>query len=104
MTLSPQVTGIDVDVACITIFLVCVFYTSLGGMKAVVWTDVFQVNFCILLLILHLPANLHVLLHRHHPLPSHDQGRGSCSGGGSQLTGTTPSLGIVNHSPQVSSK
>ena len=35
--------GIDVDIACITIFLVCAFYTSVGGIKAVIWTDVFQV-------------------------------------------------------------
>ena len=40
-----QVTGIDVDIACITIFIVCVFYTSMGGFKAVIWTDVFQVQF-----------------------------------------------------------
>ena len=39
-----QVTGIDVDIACITIFIVCVFYTSMGGFKAVIWTDVFQVQ------------------------------------------------------------
>jgi len=40
-----QVTGINVDITCATIFLVCVFYTSLGGIKAVIWTDVFQLSF-----------------------------------------------------------
>ena len=28
--------------------MVCVFYTSVGGMKAVVWTDVFQLFFMFL--------------------------------------------------------
>ena len=30
-----QVTGIDINVACVTIFVVCVFYTTAGGFKAV---------------------------------------------------------------------
>ena len=38
-----QVTGFQVDIACLVIFLVCIFYTSVGGMKAVMWTDTFQV-------------------------------------------------------------
>jgi Na+/proline symporter len=33
-----------VDIACLVIFLVCIFYTSVGGMKAVMWTDTFQVR------------------------------------------------------------
>jgi len=37
-----QVTGIDVDVACVIIFIVCIFYTAAGGIKAVMWTDTFQ--------------------------------------------------------------
>jgi len=37
-----QVTGMDVDFACGIIFLVCIFYTSIGGIKAVMWTDSFQ--------------------------------------------------------------
>ena len=43
-----QVTGFlnginnDVEIACFIIFLVCVFYSSIGGMKAVIWTDTFQ--------------------------------------------------------------
>ncbi len=32
------------DIACLVIFLVCIFYTSVGGMKAVMWTDTFQVR------------------------------------------------------------
>ena len=30
-----QVTGIDINAACVTIFIVCVFYTTAGGFKAV---------------------------------------------------------------------
>ena len=43
-----QVTGFldgvdgDVEIACALIFAVCIFYTCLGGIKAVIWTDVFQ--------------------------------------------------------------
>jgi len=43
-----QVTGIDINVACVTIFVVCVFYTTAGGFKAVIWTDVFQLFFMFL--------------------------------------------------------
>jgi len=43
-----QVTGVNLDLACVTIFVVCVFYTTAGGMKAVVWTDVFQLVFMFL--------------------------------------------------------
>lgn len=38
-----QVTGISVWTSVLSIGIVCTFYTSFGGMKAVVWTDVFQV-------------------------------------------------------------
>ncbi|XP_077515823.1 sodium-coupled monocarboxylate transporter 1-like [Amblyomma americanum] len=38
-----QVTGISVWTSVLSIGIVCTFYTSLGGMKAVIWTDVFQV-------------------------------------------------------------
>merc|ERR1719480_12572 len=37
-----QVTGFDLDIACFVIFAVCIFYTAIGGIKAVMWTDVFQ--------------------------------------------------------------
>ena len=40
-----QITGLDVDSACIALFIICVFYTSVGGIKAVIWTDVFQLVF-----------------------------------------------------------
>ena len=46
-----QVTGFlggvdhDVEIACAVIILVCMFYTAIGGIKAVMWTDTFQV-FC----------------------------------------------------------
>uniref|UniRef100_A0A8C6P2X8 Sodium-dependent multivitamin transporter n=1 Tax=Nothobranchius furzeri TaxID=105023 RepID=A0A8C6P2X8_NOTFU len=36
------VTGIDLWGAVLTMGLVCTLYTALGGLKAVIWTDVFQ--------------------------------------------------------------
>ncbi|KAK4008520.1 Uncharacterized protein APZ42_013873 [Daphnia magna] len=38
-----QVTGIHVYISVTAIFVVCVFYTVVGGMKAVMWTDTVQV-------------------------------------------------------------
>ncbi|CAF4168211.1 unnamed protein product, partial [Adineta steineri] len=37
-----QVTGLDVWVAIISCGVICAFYSSIGGMKAVIWTDVVQ--------------------------------------------------------------
>ncbi|XP_059470404.1 sodium-coupled monocarboxylate transporter 2-like [Neocloeon triangulifer] len=37
-----QVTGFNVIAAAALIFTVCVIYSSLGGIKAVVWSDTFQ--------------------------------------------------------------
>ncbi|GFS86674.1 sodium-coupled monocarboxylate transporter 2 [Nephila pilipes] len=37
-----QVTGLHLWVCILSIGLVCTFYTTIGGIKAVVWTDVFQ--------------------------------------------------------------
>jgi len=37
-----QVTGFNLDIACAVIFVVCIFYTAIGGIKAVMWTDTFQ--------------------------------------------------------------
>ncbi|CAH2102774.1 unnamed protein product [Euphydryas editha] len=37
-----QVTGVNIHVVSPIVCLVCIFYTSLGGLKAVVWTDVIQ--------------------------------------------------------------
>uniref|UniRef100_A0A8C6TUW5 Solute carrier family 5 member 8 n=1 Tax=Neogobius melanostomus TaxID=47308 RepID=A0A8C6TUW5_9GOBI len=39
-----QVTGIDLWGAIVSTGLVCTFYCTMGGLKAVVWTDVFQVG------------------------------------------------------------
>jgi len=36
------VAGIPLTVSILATGVVCVFYTSLGGLRAVVWTDVFQ--------------------------------------------------------------
>ncbi|CAL8318762.1 unnamed protein product [Lota lota] len=38
-----QVTGMDLWGAVISTGIVCTFYCTMGGLKAVVWTDVFQV-------------------------------------------------------------
>ena len=37
-----QVAGLDINIAIIVVGCVCIFYTALGGMKAVIWTDVWQ--------------------------------------------------------------
>lgn len=37
-----QVTGIGVHTITPIVCIICVFYTSMGGLKAVVWTDVVQ--------------------------------------------------------------
>ncbi|XP_069191851.1 sodium-coupled monocarboxylate transporter 1 isoform X2 [Procambarus clarkii] len=37
-----QVTGFDVYISVSLICFVCIFYTTLGGMKAVLWTDALQ--------------------------------------------------------------
>ncbi|XP_061922483.1 sodium-coupled monocarboxylate transporter 1-like [Entelurus aequoreus] len=39
-----QVTGMDLWSAVISTGVVCTFYCTLGGLKAVVWTDVFQLG------------------------------------------------------------
>ncbi|XP_008582870.1 PREDICTED: sodium-dependent multivitamin transporter isoform X2 [Galeopterus variegatus] len=36
------VTGFDLWLSVLTLGLVCTIYTALGGLKAVIWTDVFQ--------------------------------------------------------------
>ncbi|NXC22413.1 SC5A6 protein, partial [Corythaeola cristata] len=42
MPLLLPVTGFDLWSAVLTMGLVCTLYTTLGGLKAVIWTDVFQ--------------------------------------------------------------
>jgi len=37
-----QITGFHLDAACLVIFIVCILYTTIGGIKAVMWTDTFQ--------------------------------------------------------------
>ena len=43
-----QVTGFlngidyDIELTCAIIFIACMFYTCIGGIKAVIWTDTFQ--------------------------------------------------------------
>ncbi|XP_007943656.1 sodium/iodide cotransporter [Orycteropus afer afer] len=38
-----QVTGLDIWASLLSTGAICTLYTTVGGMKAVVWTDVFQV-------------------------------------------------------------
>ncbi|XP_058148801.1 LOW QUALITY PROTEIN: sodium/iodide cotransporter [Dasypus novemcinctus] len=38
-----QVTGLDIWASLLSTGAICTFYTAVGGMRAVVWTDVFQV-------------------------------------------------------------
>ncbi|CAL4117051.1 unnamed protein product, partial [Meganyctiphanes norvegica] len=37
-----QVTGLDAILSCALICFVCIFYTTIGGIKAVLWTDTVQ--------------------------------------------------------------
>lgn len=39
------VTGINLAGSIIAVGIVCTFYTTIGGITAVVWTDVFQVSY-----------------------------------------------------------
>nr|XP_029718737.1 sodium-coupled monocarboxylate transporter 1-like [Aedes albopictus]XP_029718738.1 sodium-coupled monocarboxylate transporter 1-like [Aedes albopictus]XP_029718739.1 sodium-coupled monocarboxylate transporter 1-like [Aedes albopictus] len=39
-----QVSGVNIHVITPIVCLVCIFYTSVGGLKAVVWTDVIQTS------------------------------------------------------------
>ena len=43
-----QVTGIEENLSILITFLVCIAYTAMGGIKAVIWTTVFQA-FCMLI-------------------------------------------------------
>ena len=44
-----QVTGLNINLSIVLTFSVCIFYTSIGGIKAVIWTNVFQVFLSIFL-------------------------------------------------------
>lgn len=48
------VTGINVHMITPIVCIVCIFYTCVGGLKAVVWTDVVQLvmMFCAILLVM----------------------------------------------------
>jgi len=57
------VTGIDVEACILVMGVLCIFYTALGGIEAVIWTDVIQVIvliggavFCLLLMACHIPG------------------------------------------------
>ncbi|XP_031769051.2 sodium-coupled monocarboxylate transporter 1-like [Galleria mellonella] len=49
-----QVTGVNIHIVTPIVCFVCIFYTSLGGLKAVVWTDVIQtfVMICAMILVI----------------------------------------------------
>ncbi|XP_076361247.1 sodium-coupled monocarboxylate transporter 2-like [Tachypleus tridentatus] len=46
-----QVTGINIWVCILSTGAVCIFYTTVGGIKAVVWTDFFQVTLMVVSLL-----------------------------------------------------
>uniref|UniRef100_A0A182XVS5 Sodium-coupled monocarboxylate transporter 1 n=1 Tax=Anopheles stephensi TaxID=30069 RepID=A0A182XVS5_ANOST len=46
-----QVTGLSIRVVTPIVCMICVFYTSIGGLKAVVWTDVIQSGVTLLALL-----------------------------------------------------
>ncbi|CAF0946836.1 unnamed protein product [Rotaria sordida] len=37
-----QTTGLNIWVSVVSIGVICTFYSSVGGLKAVIWTDVLQ--------------------------------------------------------------
>ena len=37
-----QCAGMDLNVSILVVGLTCLFYTVIGGMKAVIWSDVWQ--------------------------------------------------------------
>ncbi|CAF3963542.1 unnamed protein product, partial [Rotaria sp. Silwood1] len=37
-----QTTGLNIWLSVVSIGVICTFYSSVGGMKAVIWTDVLQ--------------------------------------------------------------
>lgn len=37
-----QATGIQINLTMLTMSVFCIFYTCIGGIKAVIWTDVVQ--------------------------------------------------------------
>lgn len=38
-----QTTGVNIHIITPVVMSVCIFYTYLGGIKAVIWTDVIQI-------------------------------------------------------------
>uniref|UniRef100_A0A4Y0BPM5 Sodium-coupled monocarboxylate transporter 1 n=1 Tax=Anopheles funestus TaxID=62324 RepID=A0A4Y0BPM5_ANOFN len=46
-----QVTGLSVHIITPIVCIICMFYTSIGGLKAVVWTDVIQSGVTLLALL-----------------------------------------------------
>jgi solute carrier family 5 (sodium-coupled monocarboxylate transporter), member 8/12 len=39
-----QLTSVNIHVITPIVMLICIFYTCVGGLKAVVWTDVIQIT------------------------------------------------------------
>ena len=42
------VTGLSLEGSIVTLSIICLFYTVIGGMKAIIWTDALQVSVMIL--------------------------------------------------------
>lgn len=59
--MCASVTGLNTYVAVTLVYMVCVFYSSQGGMKAVIMTDTFQAAVLIgsILLILGIGDHFH---------------------------------------------
>ncbi|XP_078385191.1 sodium-coupled monocarboxylate transporter 1-like isoform X1 [Cetorhinus maximus] len=56
-----QVTGLNLWISIVTTALLCTLYTALGGIKAVVWTDVFQLSIMLIsLLTVLIQGSIHV--------------------------------------------
>lgn len=47
-----QTTGIDIHTITPIVMAICIFYTCLGGIKAVVWTDFIQIILMYVVMIL----------------------------------------------------
>ncbi|CRL02233.1 CLUMA_CG015346, isoform A [Clunio marinus] len=47
-----QTTGVDIHIITPVVMSVCIFYTLLGGIKAVIWTDVIQIVIMYIVMVL----------------------------------------------------
>lgn len=71
------VTGLNLTFSILATGIICTFYTTIGGIKAVIWTDVFQVRFHLTIpcLVPHQEDGGCLGLFEHHPV-GRQQGKG----------------------------